>query len=528
MPRPNQRTTGSRRRAVRIAGVALASATALAVAPVAAEVEFDVQLAGTGRVTTDFTNSSDYLRELAIQRDGKIVAGGYGIVGSNHFFEVARYTRAGALDPTFGSGGKVITDFGAGNDLGLDMALSKTGAVVMVGHVQKNADYDTGIVRYTAAGALDKTFGSGGKVVLDLAALQGNPGGNDNPEAVVIQPDGKIVVTGIVNVTPSTYHLFVARFNPSGSIDTSFGTSGMTVVATPDTGSYGVSVALSPQGKILVLGQLIAIAAGPSNIAVVRLNANGTPDTSFDGDGTAVVAFENVDYAKSMELDPSGKVYVVGAKVVSSHFLPAIARLNVEGSLDASYGTGGRTSFSTGAIDDELQDSVLLPDGDLLVVGRRLASDKWSTFITRLDPDGNLDSSLDEDGMIIPPVNIDGPSSVTRHPISGKWVVGGSTMGAGGNDDFAVVRLMGSDVGVTAPTVPLRGGLTGNSLATLLDLPVAKGARISITVAPASKKVCGLKKSKLVSKKTGTCRVTVTVTPRNGAVQKATVSLDAA
>lgn len=516
----------TRRRRVRIAGVALASVTALAVSPVAADVQLDVQLAGTGRVTTDFNASYDYVRELAIQRDGKIVVGGYGFVGSNHFFEVARYSRTGVLDPTFGSGGKVITDFGAGNDLGLDMALTKTEAVVMVGSVQKNADSDTGIVRYTSSGALDKTFGSRGKVIIDLAALQGNPGGYDNPEAVVIQPDGKIVVTGIVYVSQYVHHLFVARFNSSGSIDTTFGASGMTVIATPDTISYGVSVAVSPQGKILVLGQLIG--TGPSNIAVVRLNTNGTPDTSFDGDGTAVVVFENADYAKSMELDPSGKLYVVGAKAVSSHYLPAIARLNVDGSLDITYGTGGRTSFSTGALDDELQDSVLLPDGDLLVVGRRLASDAWSTFIARLDPDGELDTSLDDDGVSIPPVDIGGPSSVARHPISGKWVIGGSAFGAGGNDDFAVARLTGDDIGVTAPVVPRRAGLTASSLASFLDLRITKGARVSLTVAPGSRQFCGVKKSKLVSKKAGNCRVTVTVTPTKGDAQKATVTLTAA
>ena len=157
----------------------------------------------------------------------------------------------GDLDPTFGTDGKVLTDFDHSTDIANAVAIQADGKLVVVGTTYRDNDFsgeDFAVARYNPDGALDKTFGVGGKVQTDF------PGLAAVASSVVVQPDGKIVVAG------GAFPLFtflgdfkVVRYNSNGSLDTSFGDGGIVTTTFPE-GSYAFDVALQTDGKIIAAG----------------------------------------------------------------------------------------------------------------------------------------------------------------------------------------------------------------------------------------------------------------------------------
>ena len=194
----------------------------------------------------------------------------------------------GDLDPTFGTGGMVMTDLNRSTDLANAVALQSDGKLVVVGQTYKDNDYsdeDFVVTRYNTNGTLDNTFGSRGRVRTDFPALAAVP------SSVVIQPDGKIVVAG------GAFPLFtfagnfeVVRYNPNGSLDTSFGAGGIVTTTFPE-GSYAFDVALQSDGKIIAAGTVF-VDFNPgdqsdTDFALARYNQHGTLDASF-GNGSGV------------------------------------------------------------------------------------------------------------------------------------------------------------------------------------------------------------------------------------------------
>jgi uncharacterized delta-60 repeat protein len=192
----------------------------------------------------------------------------------------------GDLDPTFGTDGKVLTDFDHSTDIANAVAIQTDGKLVVVGTTYRDNDFsneDFAVARYNPDGTLDKTFGVGGKVQTDF------PGLAAVASSVVIQPDGKIVVAG------GAFPLFtflgdfkVVRYNSNGSLDTSFGDGGIVTTIFPE-GSYAFDVALQADGKIIAVGTVfVAFDPGESSntdFALARYNPDGTPDAAFGNVG---------------------------------------------------------------------------------------------------------------------------------------------------------------------------------------------------------------------------------------------------
>src|SRR5262245_16776323 len=192
----------------------------------------------------------------------------------------------GDLDPTFGTDGKVLTDFDHSTDVANAVALQTDGKLVVVGTTYINNDFsgeDFAVARYNPDGTLDKTFGIGGKVQTDF------PGLAAVASSVVVQPDGKIVVAG------GAFPLFtfagdfkVARYNPDGLLDTSFGDNGIVTTTFPE-GSYAFDVALQSDGKIIAAGTVFVDfnpgESSDTDFALARYNPDGTPDATFGNDG---------------------------------------------------------------------------------------------------------------------------------------------------------------------------------------------------------------------------------------------------
>ena len=319
---------------------------------------FDVD----GKVTTDFTSGPDWANAVAIQANGKIVAAGKA-AGAGGKFALARYNTNGSLDTSFGGDGKVTTNFTSGDDLAFGVAINSVdGTIVVAGFVDDGPGSKFGLARYDADGSRDATFDVDGRVTTDLTA------GRDGAYGVAIQPaDGKIVAAG----TADFQRFALARYNTDGSLDTSFSGNG---TARPDftAGSdYARGVTIQPvDGKIVAAGS-----AGNSGFAVVRYDTDGTPDATFDGNGKVITGFTpGSDFARSVVVQVDGRIVAAGTADLSKF---AVARYDIDGSLDLTFSGNGKTvtdftSFADGAYGVAIQPS----DGKIVVAGIAGGSNK--------------------------------------------------------------------------------------------------------------------------------------------------------
>ncbi|MBA3609464.1 MAG: hypothetical protein H0W43_13330, partial [Chthoniobacterales bacterium] len=164
---------------------------------------------GDGKVTTDFSGNSNSVQSMALQPDGSIVVAGltfFETSDNNHAFALARYGADGNLDSTFGTGGKVTTDLNLHGDLAANVAVQADGKILAGGYANfdisdTDADLDLALVRYNPDGSLDPEFGDDGAVITNLTP------GIDTFAAITLQADGKLI--GVGGAGPD---LFVARY----------------------------------------------------------------------------------------------------------------------------------------------------------------------------------------------------------------------------------------------------------------------------------------------------------------------------
>jgi len=320
----------------------------------------------------------------------------------------------GDIDRTFGTGslptlnnsGKVLTDFNHSTDIANAIAVQADGKLVVVGTTYINNDYtgeDFAVARYNANGTLDKTFGVGGKVQTDF------PGLAAVASSVVIQTDGKIVVAG------GAFPLFtflgdfkVVRYNPDGSLDSSFGNGGIVTTTFPGQGSYAFAVALQPDGKIIAAGtDFVNFSSDDSSntdFALERYNPDGTPDTTFSGDGQVTTDFDGFnDDAFSILVQPDGKLVAVGSAKNPVNFYDfAAARYLSNGTIDTTFGVAGkvRTDFGDHNF-DQARSAALQSDGKIVAAGFAISQNGLvqNFAVARYSSNGVLDTSFSTDGM---------------------------------------------------------------------------------------------------------------------------------
>ena len=157
------------------------------------------------------------------------------------------YAADGSLDSTFGNGGIVITDFGGYEDFGMDLEVQPDGRIVLVGSSSDGLNPNFALARYNPDGSPDTTFGVDSKVSTDIA------GGHDTAYAVALQPDGKIIAVGNAS-NGIDLDFALARYNPDGSLDTTFDLDGKVLSPISPYADYSTDVVLQPDGKILISG----------------------------------------------------------------------------------------------------------------------------------------------------------------------------------------------------------------------------------------------------------------------------------
>ncbi len=311
----------------------------------------------------------------------------------------------GDLDPTFGTDGKVLTDFDHSTDIANAVVVQADGKLVVVGTTYQDNDFsdeDFAVARYNPDGTLDKTFGVGGKVQTDF------PGLAAVASSVVVQPDGKIVVAG------GAFPLFtfagdfkVARYNSNGSLDTSFGDGGIVTTTFPE-GSYAFDVALQADGKIIAAGTVfVDFNPGDSSntdFALARYNLDGTPDATFGNGGQVSTDFLGLeDDAFSVLIQPDGKIVAVGSANDPATFYDfAAVRYLSNGTLDTTFGMAGKVHTDFGDQNfDRARSAALQPDGRIVAAGFAISQNGGvqNFAVARYDSNGVLDTSFGTDGM---------------------------------------------------------------------------------------------------------------------------------
>jgi uncharacterized delta-60 repeat protein len=389
-----------------------AAACLLAVAGLAfgAAGALDPSFAGTGTKLVEVSGDSAYA--VALQPDGKILLAG--AVNANFDAVVYRLDAVGTFDPGFAGNGKRTIDSG-GYEIADALAVQPDGKIVVAGTTSVGPA--AAVYRLDSSGSLDPSFDGDGALGINVAGANG-------ASAVAVQPDGKIVVAG----STVSGNGFVSRLNANGSFDTNFAIGGTQIIDSGGTEQLH-AMALQPDGKIVVAGSTTV----NSNAAVYRLNADGTFDAGFDGDGAVGIDSGGNEQANAVALQADGKIVVVGSTSVGAQV--AVYRLNANGSMDASFDGDGALGIGTGYGSG----AAVQPDGKLIVAS--------SSTVYRLNSNGSFDTSFDGDGAASVGLSSGGVNAMARQP-DGKIVLAGGTLVGGTVTAFAA-RLLGDPHTVT-------------------------------------------------------------------------------
>lgn len=310
---------------------------------------------GDGIVLTDVPDAeTERANAVAIDSLGRIVVAGASFTTATTSFDftLARYDESGSLDPTFGGDGIVTTTFQAffTDDAAAAVAIDSQGRIVAGG----NSEGSFALARYNQDGSLDTSFGGGdGKTTGEVAG---------NASAMVLEPDDEIVLAGSRNNDQ-----VVARFDASGSVDTGFGSGG---VVTTDLGGNdsGDDVVLDGSGRIVVSGR------SDADFGLVRLMPDGTPDSSFGGDG--IVRTEIVPggfaEARALAIDSAGRILAAGDVLPNPAEVGldvVVARYNPSGSLDTTFGGGDGITLTDVGTKDSVRGAALTASDGLVVAG---------------------------------------------------------------------------------------------------------------------------------------------------------------
>jgi uncharacterized delta-60 repeat protein len=377
---------------------------------------------------------------MALQADGKIVIVG----GTFTDFVLARFNADGGPDASFDADGKVTTDMVSNEqEEALGVAIQGDGKIVVVGYTGTpgpGGPASFALARYNTNGSLDASFGSGGKIVSGVLG---------NAHAVAIQPNGKIVVAGDVPISSGAdfANFALARYDTNGTLDASFGSAGQLVTDIGGGTNTARNIVLQANGAIVVSGEPIGTFTGSDHTDVVRYNLNGSLDPSFGVGGKLTLNGARV--GEGLALQGDGKFVLVGN--VDASIPPAIPgtvtefavrRLNANGSPDGAFGSAGAASTTISGQRDSARAVALQSDGKILVAGQ--SSNINENFaVARFNANGTLDAGFGGNGGGKLTIDFFGSTdiaeSVAVQP-DGKIVLGG--LARDNVDGYGMARVL--------------------------------------------------------------------------------------
>ncbi len=390
-----------------------------------------------GKMITQIGTSADVANAIAIRPNGKIIIGGYASNAvnstSNNDFALVGYNADGSFDYTFGNNAVVKTEFIAfSNEEIRALAIQPDGKVIAAGTVGSGAATNIVVARYAADGSgLDATFGVNGRIIIDFSGTQ------ENVFCMALLSDGKILVAGSV-VNGTNTDVAIIKLTSLGGLDGTFGVNGRfsTNMGAGYTYALARGIAMQTDNKI-VLG---VYANG--DFGVVRLNATGVLDTSFDVDGKVTATFSATTFEEvcGIFVLSDGKIIVSGnTDFVSNQDDFAVMRFNTDGSLDNTFGSGGKTLAGFNVNSGDLSSAMTVyPNGKIVVAGQ---AGYGTIALCRFNANGTLDTGFDDDGKITFEIGygIDQVKAMALQT-DGKILLAGNYAN-GANDDFALISL---------------------------------------------------------------------------------------
>lgn len=350
----------------------------------AAEGDLDPSFGNGGKVTVQIAaDERDFALAVAVQPDGKILVGGeLGDFSANYNSAVlVRLNPNGSLDPTFGTGGKVVNQ----GQLHLPaMVIQPDGKIVTAAATAiQGINLNFVAARYNPDGSLDQSFGNGGYAV----------NGEGTANWVLLQPDGKIVLIGTVAIFRNGSDFVLARFNTDGTPDQSFGNGGrLTTSLTEGRNSSDVAASgvLQSDGKIVVSGSI-----GCISVALVRYNSDGTIDNGFGLDGNVLTPNFGGN-ASRIVVQPDGKLVIGGGPFV-------LGRYNSDGRIDHSFGVNGQISGGFGSGNGSLHALAIDAAGRFLAAGSVSYTGTGNAVFTlaRYTTDGFPDPAFGNNGFVL-------------------------------------------------------------------------------------------------------------------------------
>ncbi len=316
-------------------------------------------------------------------------------IGQPYDMRVVRLNADGSLDATFGNAGHAVVAIGAGNDQPVKLMVQADGKIVLAGWTREGTAGDMAVARLTADGSLDTSFNGTGSATLSISA------GADTAAGATLQPDGKIVLVGYA---PGSANLdvAVARFNADGTLDTGFGTGGHALLPVGAGTDTGRDVVVLADGKLLLAGTTRTGTTSTADVdgVLMRLNPDGSLDTTF-GSGGMVKAHltDGNDIYHRMQVQADGKIVVLGSVGAPTAGGPggqlAVTRYNQDGTLDTGFGANGTTRIPAHGMGGDGA-SLALVGGKIVVFGSAYTSQHYdaNSVIARLDADGKLDATF--------------------------------------------------------------------------------------------------------------------------------------
>ena len=292
--------------------------TAFVLARYTASGKLDETFAAAGKQINDFGFVNNYINSIAIQNDGKIIAGG----SSNNSFALARYNANGTLDNTFGNLGLQKDSIGIVNYI-KSIMIQTDGKILAGGSV---------LARYNTNGTLDKSFNGKGYLSTSFSQID-----SFNCAAIALLKNGEILILGNYNDQP-----MVAKYLQNGQLDSTFGYNGTTFIFGNDH-EVGRSLAIQNDGKIVVGGYSEYVyRSTTSYFSIVRLNSNGQPDNTFNGGEILHTPIFYRDYGNSLKIQNDNKIILAGYSFTSGRDVFTIARFTTDGTVDSTFNNNGK------------------------------------------------------------------------------------------------------------------------------------------------------------------------------------------
>ena len=357
---------------------------------------------------------------------------------SNGDFAIMRLLPDGTPDPLFGNDGLSLVDYAGNSDRSHAVVVQPDGRIVIAGETQINNQGDFAILRILPDGTPDSTFGIHGWTVTDLGTQY------EFPNCVALQTDGKIVAAGRRTGTPLS-DMVMVRYHPDGRVDSLFGSDGIVVTNLREE-DEAFSIAIQPDGQIILAGFASISASG--DFAVTRYNPDGTLDKFFGEGGKVITDIDGVnasDFIKAMVLLPDGKILVVGN--ANNAFFDGQAdvgmvRYDQNGILDPEFGVGGIKVTSFGAFTNS-HGLAVQPDGKILFGGisNAINEDKrW--LLARFQSNGSLDEGFGVGGFTTTKVPGNNDYATAVHIQSDSRVILTGMSGGNPDIDFAAARYI--------------------------------------------------------------------------------------